>query len=299
MRRHRILADTRPDLVIVRPPAHTLLRRVWNSASVLVYCLALLPLLPLVANAVPASAPHPGGVAVLDVGSATTAGRITFNGKRVMSVVENGRRFAIVGIPLDQAAGTAAVMLAGGESVAFDVVPHAYREQHLTVAPGYVNPSTDSQERIAREQKQIARAIEQFSDDGPDGLRLAAPIPGARSDSFGSRRFFNKQPRSPHRGMDISGGTGTTIHAPLAGTVVLAGDFYFTGNAVFLDHGQGLITLYAHLDRIAVSEGDRVRQGTVIGEVGATGRVTGPHLHFATYLNGTAVDPGTLLEARD
>lgn len=289
----------RASVMVARATAGNLMCTACKYRSSFLYSLALLLLLPLTASALPGSMAHPGGIAVIDIGSATTSGGISFNGKRVMSVVENGRRFAVVGIPLDQAAGIASVTLASGESVAFDVAPHGYREQHLTVAPGYVNPSTDSEERIAREQTQIARAVASFSDNGPDGLQLASPIPGTRSDSFGSRRFFNNEPRSPHRGMDISGGTGTAIHAPLAGTVVLAGDFYFTGNAVFLDHGQGLITLYAHLDRIAVSKGDRVDQGAVLGEVGATGRVTGPHLHFATYLNGTAVDPAALLEARD
>jgi murein DD-endopeptidase MepM/ murein hydrolase activator NlpD len=264
--------------------------------TVLAACLLVLP---LAASALPKHSPYPGGIAVIDVGDAASAADIRFNKKRVLTVIENGRRYAIVGVPLDQSIGTASLTLADGSTVAFDVHEHGYREQHLTVAPGYVNPDPEASKRIAREQPLIASAIAGFSDAAPEGLQLAAPIPGSRSNSFGSRRFFNKEPRSPHRGMDISGGTGTPIHAPLAGTVVLADNFYFTGNAVFLDHGQGLISLYAHLDSIAVTQGDRVAQGELLGTVGATGRVTGAHLHFATYLNGTAVDPGLLLEPRE
>lgn len=274
-----------------------MIRMLFNAGStVIAVCLLALP---LAASALPKHSPFPGGIAVIDVGDASSGTDIRFNDKRVLTVVENGRRYAVIGVPLDQTVGSASLTLADGSAVSFDIREHGYREQHLTVAPGYVNPDPEASKRIAREQPLIASAIAGFSEAAPEGLQLAAPIPGARSDSFGSRRFFNKEPRSPHRGMDISGGTGTPIRAPLAGTVVLADNFYFTGNAVFLDHGQGLISLYAHLDSIAVAQGDRVAQGELLGTVGATGRVTGAHLHFATYLNGTAVDPGLLLEPRE
>lgn len=252
-------------------------------------------LLPLFAAAQPTHAPHPGGIAIVPLGVSEQAPDARFDGKPVLVTRAGDEWLAIVGIPLDQATGTANLVV-GDQRLSFTVVPHSYREQHLTVAPKFVNPDPSAQERIADEQREITAAMTYYR-RSPVTLRaLQPPIPGARSDSFGSRRFFNKEPRSPHRGMDIKGNTGTEIKAPLAGTVLLTGDFYFTGNAVFLDHGQGLVTLYAHLDNIGVEIGDRLNTGAVLGTVGATGRVTGAHLHFATYLNGTAVDPALLLE---
>lgn len=259
--------------------------------------LALL-LLPLAAAALPDHAPRPGGVAVLDVGTGGEAPTVRFDGTRVLTVRRDERWFAIVGVPLDQPLGPAAVTVGngGGDRRTFEVEAADYREQHLTVKPSYVNPDPEALERIVRERERIGMALAHWSAQPLPDVILAAPLDGRLSDSFGSRRFFNGEPRSPHRGMDIAGGTGTPITAPRDGKVLLSGDFYFTGNTVILDHGQGLITLYAHLDELDVADGDAVERGERLGTVGATGRVTGPHLHFAVYLNGTPVDPALLLE---
>lgn len=257
------------------------------------FFLALL-LLPAVAQSLPQNAPRPGGIAVITLGERANQPAVAFDDKPVLVTRHENAWVAIVGIPLDAAAGRASITV-DGMPQPFEITPHRYREQHLTVAPSYVNPDPVAIERIGRESALIATAIATQSTAAPATVQLKAPIPGKRSDSFGSRRFFNKEPRSPHRGMDISGSAGTAIHAPLAGTVILTGNFYFTGNAVFLDHGAGLITLYAHLKSVAVETGDAVQTGKLLGEVGATGRVTGAHLHFATYLNGTPVDPALLL----
>ena len=167
--------------------------------------------------------------------------------------------------------------------------------QRLNVDRKYVDPGEAALERIFAEREIIDAAIANWRPTDIEALALIAPVPGNRSDSFGSRRIFNDQPRSPHKGMDIAAPTGTPIVAPLAGIVTATGDYYFNGNTVIVDHGQGLISLYCHLSAIDVEEGQAVASGDRLGAVGATGRVTGPHLHFATYLNGTAVDPALLM----
>jgi len=159
-----------------------------------------------------------------------------------------------------------------------------------------VTPDDAQLERIAHEREIIDAALNNFRSIDMDGVALQSPVDGPRSSSFGLRRFFNDQPRSAHKGMDIAADTGTPIRAPRSGVVTATGDYFFNGNTVIVDHGQGLVTMYCHLSEISVAEGASVAAGQPIGAVGATGRVTGPHLHFGTYLNGTAVDPAILLE---
>ncbi len=171
------------------------------------------------------------------------------------------------------------------------------RKQHLTVAPGFVSLSEDNLARVGKERKIIDAALSNFRDSSLDGIELLLPVDGPRSSSFGSRRFFNNEARSPHKGMDIAASAGTPILAPRAGVVTATGDYYFNGNTVIVDHGQGYITMYCHLSEIDVDEGQVVKTGDTLGAVGATGRVTGAHLHFGTYLNSTAVDPALLLES--
>jgi len=159
----------------------------------------------------------------------------------------------------------------------------------------YVSPDEAQLERISRERRIIDAALSNWRDIDVGALALAAPVDGPRSSSFGLRRFFNDQPRAPHKGMDIAAVEGTIIAAPGKGVVTATGDYFFNGKTVIIDHGQGFVTMYCHLSEIGVDEGQPLEAGELIGAVGATGRVTGPHLHFGTYLNGTAVDPALLL----
>lgn len=266
----------------------------------------LLLLAPLAAPALPENAPRPGGIAVVDIGAAAATEEpppeVTFGGRRALSVREDGRWFAIVGIPLDEPAGESRfAVTAPGRSATqytFEVTPWSYREQHLTVAnQDYVEPAPEQLERITRERRVIDAALDRWRDIALDRTTLMAPVSGPRSSSFGLRRFFNEQPRSPHKGMDIAATRGTPVLAAADGTITATGDFFFNGRTVIIDHGRGLVTMYCHLDTVDVEKDQAVVAGARIGAVGATGRVTGPHLHFGTYLNGTAVDPALLLPA--
>jgi len=204
----------------------------------------------------------------------------------------------VVGVPLSQPPGQASVtVIRGGigTEVALDVQPHAYEEQRLTVKQSYVDLAEDQLARVRADREVIDAALNNWRALDDPELELRAPVDGPRSSSFGLRRYFNDQPRSPHSGMDIAAVAGTPVLAPAGGVVSATGDFYFNGNTVFIDHGQGFVTMYCHLSAIGVEAGDAVTAGATIGRVGATGRVTGAHLHFGTYLNGNAVDPALFL----
>jgi hypothetical protein len=246
------------------------------------------------ANAEPIT--WPGGVVRVDLGPATdTSPTVELDGKRVLVMNDNGRWQAVVGIPLSMPIGTTSIATADGASFEIEIGAHSYREQRLTVAQSYVTPNNTALERITAERKIIDAALNNWRTADIERIALHTPVDGPRSSSFGLRRFFNDQPRSPHSGMDIAANAGTAILAPLDGVVTATGNYYFNGNTVLLDHGQGFVTMYCHMSETAVAEGQIVQTGTRLGAVGATGRVTGAHLHFGTYLNGTAVDPALLL----
>jgi murein DD-endopeptidase MepM/ murein hydrolase activator NlpD len=250
-----------------------------------------------IAAAAPENSTRPGGVAIVDLGSVEQAApAASFDDKRVLVMRDGDRWKAVVGIPLDTESGSLTVSV-GEDKVTVPIIEHAYAEQRLTVKnQSHVTPDQEQLDRIGRERKIIDAALNNFRDVTVDGISLDAPVDGPRSSSFGLRRFFNDQPRSPHKGMDIAASQGTPINAPRDGVVAATGDYFFNGNTVIIDHGQGYVTMYCHLSEIAVEEGRQISAGEAIGAVGATGRVTGPHLHFGTYLNGTAVDPAILLE---
>ena len=221
---------------------------------------------------------------------------VRYEQRRVLITRQEGETYAIVGLALGVKPGTHYLEAKTRERkplrLSFQVSDKSYETQHLTIEDKRkVNPEPRDLERIDREQKRIGAALGRWSDGAVATLDFLKPADGPLSSPFGLRRYFNEQPRKPHSGLDIAAGEGAPIRAPATGTVIDAGDFFFNGNTVFIDHGQGLITMYCHMSRIDVKPGQRVTTGEVIGAVGKTGRVTGPHLHWSVSLNDARVDP--------
>jgi murein DD-endopeptidase MepM/ murein hydrolase activator NlpD len=175
-----------------------------------------------------------------------------------------------------------------------DVLAKTFRTRRLRVAPGFVTPPRSALERIADEAKRLEALFTTISSSTWEGP-FVAPAEGQVSSNFGARSIFNGQARSPHGGIDYSGRVGDKVIAPAGGTIVLAEDLYFTGNTVVIDHGLGLYSLLAHLSAFSVQAGDRVSRDQTVGLIGATGRVTAPHLHWTLRVNGARVDPLSLL----
>lgn len=248
----------------------------------------------------PRAASVPGGVARVPLGAGPDAPLAWLGEQRVLVLREGSEWVALVGIALAERAGSAlALQVRRGtarESLAIKVGAKTYASQHLKVPADKVDLSKEDLARFEQERSHLARVIATFSVAPPPALPMIQPVPGPRSNSFGRRRYFNGQPRNPHNGTDIPAPAGTPVVAATAGRVLDTGDYFFAGRTVILDHAQGLLTLYAHLAEIGAAVGASVDTGSPIGKAGATGRVTGPHLHFSVFLNGAAVDPMLFLE---
>lgn len=241
--------------------------------------------------------PVPGGVAVVALPEQAAAPRATFRGKPLLTIREDGQRWiAIVGLDLNVTTGTQHIELADGRQLAFNVGAREYAQQHITLKNrSQVNPDPAQLARIERELKEQTDAYAHFSPRQPSNLLFDRPVPGRQSSPFGVRRFFNGEERNPHSGLDFAASAGTPIKAPAAGQVILVGDYFFNGKTVFVDHGQGLISMFCHLSAIDVDLGQEVARGGVLGKVGSTGRATGPHLHWNVSLNGSRVDPAIFI----
>jgi murein DD-endopeptidase MepM/ murein hydrolase activator NlpD len=250
------------------------------------------------AATLPKEARVPGGIAIVPVGDSDTAPVVEFAGHRAAVVRMDKQWIAVVGLPLSTKPGTQQLHV-GKRQVPFTVKDKRYRTQKLQIDnQRQVNPSAEDMVRIDAEKQRSDTALSTYSTIDTPVFALRSPVIGTRQDTFGFRRVFNGEARNPHSGMDIAASTGTPIVSPAAGTVIELGDFFFNGNTLYVDHGAGLVTMYCHLSKIAVSKGAHVAAGDVLGEVGATGRVTGPHLHFGVALNRAMVDPALLLQGQ-
>ncbi len=252
------------------------------------------------ATAVPVATPVavpvavPGGVYALSLPEGVT--EVHYRDRR--AYIYDGT--ALIGISLKANVGTheATLKRADGseQRLFFDVADKDYPEQRIALAnPNMVTPPPETLKRIREESAKMAVAYKRYSDVTQTPIPFVAPLDGIMSSPFGRKRFFNDQPRNPHSGIDLAADTGTPIASPAGGVVALTGEFYFNGKSVFVDHGGGMISMMCHMSEILVAQGDSVARGDVLGLVGATGRATGPHLHWTVKLNGNAVDPVTLM----
>ncbi len=231
----------------------------------------------------------PGGVYVWKLPHGTD--NVTFNDQPTMIV--NG--YALAGIHINTAPGSGELhydLNGARHTHTFDIRPKQYTEQHITIEnQNMVDPPAETLARIREESQRQGRAYRNHRPQHSVASGFMRPLEGIVTSLFGHRRFFNGKPRSPHSGLDIAADTGTQVLAAGDAVVTLADDLYFNGNTLFLDHGQGLITMYCHLSKHLVAEGEEVSKGQPIGLVGATGRATGPHLHWSVSMNGSRVDP--------
>lgn len=246
----------------------------------------------------------PGGIAIIRLGPAgDPPPQAFFEGRPVLVERRDGQWQALIGLPLSAQPGEhslkiVAVGPAGVQEreAGFRVEPHTYAIQRLTIKDASkVTPPPEALARIEQEAKLMADLRMRFRDLAAVDTGFVLPANGRLSSRFGLRRILNGQPRNPHGGLDLAVPAGTPVNTPASGVVIDTSDFYYCGKSVFIDHGQGLISLYCHLQQIDVKPGQAVRRGERVGLSGASGRATGPHLHWSVYLNGNAVNPEFLL----
>ncbi|MDP1633813.1 MAG: peptidoglycan DD-metalloendopeptidase family protein [Gallionellaceae bacterium] len=260
--------------------------------------LGLLVVLPA-AHALPREDAVPGGIALVRLGKATEAPSVWFQEKRVAVLRDRQGWVALVGLPLNLEPGMHQLRIAANgaeETKPLRIAARHYAVQRFTVPDKRkVEPLPEDELRIAREQKRIDEIKAIFRDEPDPDLAFRLPAHGKLTGNFGLRRIINGLERNPHAGIDVAAPIGTPVLAAGAGIVVETGDYFFNGNSAYIDHGQGIVTLYCHLDRVDVQPGERVAAGQRIGHSGNTGRTTGPHLHWTVLANGTAVDPRLFL----
>ncbi|MFT3849496.1 MAG: peptidoglycan DD-metalloendopeptidase family protein [Propionivibrio sp.] len=260
---------------------------------------------PLLACALPREARVPGGIALVRLGAVESGApppQAWIGEQPVWVSAEDGQLIAVVGLALDAAPGSHQLRVESGaqrRQVDFVVQTKTYPEQHIRLKDSSkVTLSPADEARAVSEITEIQQFKRRWRGVGREDeveARFLQPAAGRLASRFGLRRFFNGEARAPHAGLDIAVPRGTLVQATARGVVLATGDYFFNGKTVFVDHGNGLISLYCHLDRIDLRPGDPVSQGERVGLSGMTGRASGPHLHWSMVLNGTMVDPALFL----
>jgi murein DD-endopeptidase MepM/ murein hydrolase activator NlpD len=261
--------------------------------------------LPLLAHAtLPESSSVPGGVAVVplvSVEASASAPQSWLGEQPVLVTSDHGQWVAVVGLALDTTPGAHELRVKIGETTKvqeFQVGTKQYPEQHITLQDkGKVDLASKDEARAVREIATIKKLKHHWRAAQDTDLAFVLPAEGKLGGRFGARRFFNEKPRAPHAGLDMVVESGTPVKAPAHGQVLAVDEYFFNGKTIFLDHGNGLISMYCHLSRIDVQVGDTVSKGQAMGLSGMTGRATGPHLHWSVILNGAMVDPEWFIQA--
>ncbi|MGD9842073.1 MAG: peptidoglycan DD-metalloendopeptidase family protein [Steroidobacteraceae bacterium] len=260
----------------------------------------LLSIAATTVNALSQESRVPGGLAIIELPVSEQAPQVMYGAYRVTVIKQQQKWLALIGIPLATKPGTQTLQVTLDKQslpLTFTVTDKQYRTEKITLTnQRQVNPNTEDLQRISSESARTETALSRYTENLTPDFNLLQPIKGKPSPTFGFKRIFNGEARNPHSGMDIPAPTGTPIQAPADGVVTDVGNFFFNGNTVFIDHGLGLATMYCHLSRIDVKVGQHVKRGEVFGLVGATGRVTGPHLHFGVSLNRALIDPALLID---
>lgn len=236
-----------------------------------------------------------GGVAVIDVGVFKEKPKIFYKAKEAKVIQKEGRYFAVIGIGLNEKAGKRHIVAVSQNKKLdfyFQVKSKAYKKEFIKLKSNKrVTLSKVDLARFHKEKTKAKKVLGSFNKTLSSDLNFVTPVHGRISSPFGKRRYFNNKPKAPHSGIDIAAKRGTPILAAESGYVAISEEFFFNGNTIYIDHGEGVVTLYCHLSKCAAQEGDFVLKGDVIGYVGTTGRSTGPHLHFGVVLNSKSVDP--------
>lgn len=257
------------------------------------------------AIALPVASNVAGGIALVPLGTVLDSPdrpSAWLGDRPVWVAAEDGHWIAVVGVPLDTRAGrqTLRVRTNGAErTTPFEIREKHYAEQRITLKDSSkVTLSPEDEARALAEIERIQALKKHWRPSAETETDFVKPVAGRLASRFGLRRIFNGEPRAPHSGLDIAARRGTPVGAPAAAIVLAVDDYFFNGKTVFLDHGNGLLSMYCHLDRIDVKPGETLRKGQTLGRIGATGRASGPHLHWSVVLNGTMVNPELFLKRR-
>ena len=261
---------------------------------------------PLLAHAsLPQSSNVPGGVAIIPLGSVSTSAdtpQTWFGDQPVLVTSDHDQWYAVVGLPLDVTPGSHELRVKIGDvtkALDFVVNTKIYPEQHVTLEDtSKIQLSAADLARADREIAVIQELKRHWRATQDTDLAFILPVQGELAGRFGVHRFFNGEPRAPHAGLDMAVARGTPVKASAQGQVLAVDDYFFNGRTIFVDHGNGLITMYCHLERIDVKPGETVSKGQRIGLSGETGRATGSHLHWSVVLNGAMVDPELFIPAK-